>query len=290
LVGWLVGWLVSWLKSALVVVCRYGYWLIHYYHRYLLQGKKKKDKSKGDSDDSEKKSAKKDKKKSKKDKKDKKESSGDDNGKDYIIEALTGGKKEPDVFAHVSEDDDDDDDASAASEAGVDDAGAMDLAVDATKKFLSDQGDNWTTAKLVDIIGNQQMASALKSYDKVHILVRAAFSTNGNVFKNKEIEKFAPAIAAITNSNKIMERHLIAALEMFCVEKPKNFPVMIKQMYDADVLAEETILEWADGGRTEYTLEDVDEDARALLRGEAEPVVVWLQDDADSEDEDSDEE
>jgi translation initiation factor 5 len=48
-------------------------------------------------------------------------------------------------------------------------------------------------------------------------------------------------------------------------------------------------LEWADGGRTEYTLEAVDEDARALLRGEAEPVVVWLQD-ADSDDDSGDEE
>jgi translation initiation factor 5 len=251
-------------------------------HGIYIQDKKKK-KSKDDSDDSEKKAAKKDKKKDKKDKT--KESSGDDSSKAYIKEALTGGKKEEDVFTHIS-DEDDDDDASAASEAGVDDEGALSLAIDATKKFLSDHGENWTTAELVDMIGNQQMASALKSHDKVHILVRAVFSTNGNVFKNKEIEKYAPTISAITNGNKIMERHLIAALEAFCVDKPKNFPVMVKQLYDADVLDEETILEWADGGRTEYTLEAVDEDARALLRGEAEPVVVWLQD-ADSDDDDS---
>jgi translation initiation factor 5 len=64
---------------------------------------------------------------------------------------------------------------------------------------------------------------------------------------------------------------------------------MIKQFYDADALEEETILAWADHGRSEYTLEAVDEETRAALRAEAEPVVVWLQE-ADSEDESEDEE
>jgi translation initiation factor 5 len=86
-----------------------------------------------------------------------------------------------------------------------------------------------------------------------------------------------------------MERHIISALEAFCVEKTKNFPVLLKQLYDEDALDEETILEWADQGRSEFTLPSVDEDSRAILRGEAEPVVVWLQE-AESEDESSDEE
>lgn len=90
---------------------------------------------------------------------------------------------------------------------------------------------------------------------------------------------------AIANGNKIIERHLIASLELLCMDKPKNFPVMIKQCYDEDIIQEETILEWADDGRSEYTLEKVDEETRAALRGEAEPVVVWLQE-ADSDDSD----
>lgn len=233
--------------------------------------KKKKDKDDSDED----KKAKKEKKKSKKDKKDKKESAGDD--KDYIKEALAGGKKEEDVISDQISDDD----ASDGTEVGVDDEGALTLAVEATKKFLADNAD-WTVDKLVDIVSNQQMASALKSHDKVHILVRAAFTAD--VFKNKEIPKFAPAISAITNGKMIMERHFIASLEALCVDKPKNFAVMIKMLYDEDALSEESILEWADDGRTEYTLDTVDEDSRALLRGEAEPVVVWLQEaDSDSE-------
>ena len=153
--------------------------------------------------------------------------------------------------------------------------------MEGTRKFI--QGNPEASANdIVESVTNQQMASALKAHDKIKILARAAITPQ--FFKNKEIEKIAPAASAIVNGNKIIERHLIASLELLCIDKPKNFPVMIKQFYDEDVLEEETILEWADDGRSEYTLEAVDEEARAALRGEAEPVVVWLQE-ADSEDE-----
>jgi len=193
------------------------------------------------------------------------------------------GKKEDDGLLGS---DDEDDDNSVASEAGVDDAGALRLAVEGTRKYLT-ENPNASSADIIEVVTNQQMASALKSHDKVHILVSAGISPA--FFKKKEIEKLAPTISGITNSNRIMERHLIASLEALCIDKPKNFPVMIKQLYDEDALEEEAILEWADGGRSDFTLEAVDEETRAMLRGEAEPVVVWLQE-ADSDEESSDEE
>ena len=140
-----------------------------------------------------------------------------------------------------------------------------------------------SASEIVETVTNQQMASDLKAHDKIHILARAAITPQ--FFKEKQIEKYGSALEAIANGNKIIERHLIASLELLCIDKPKNFPVMIKQCYDEDVIQEETILEWADDGRSEYTLEQVDEETRAALRGEAEPVVVWLQE-ADSDDSD----
>jgi translation initiation factor 5 len=199
--------------------------------------------------------------------------------KDYIKDALLGKRDEDDLLLAS----DDEDSASVASEAGVDDHGALLLAVEATRNFIT-SNPNLDTSALVEIVTNQQMASALKSQDKIHILVQAAFTPS--FYKNKEVEKFSPAIKSITNSNRIMERHLISALEGICIDKPKNFPVLLKQLYDEDALEEETILEWADEGRTEYTLASVDEECRASLRGEAEPVVVWLQD-ADSDSDES---
>jgi translation initiation factor 5 len=157
------------------------------------------------------------------------------------------------------------------------------LAIGGTRKFLKENPEA-SAKEIVEVVTNQQMASALKAHDKIHILIRAAITPQ--FFKEKEIEKYAPAVAKIANGNKIIERHLISSLELISKDKPKNFAVMLKQFYDEDVLDEETILEWADDGRSEYTLEAVDEDARAALRGEAEPVIIWLQEaDSDSEDE-----
>merc|ERR1711862_131364 len=60
------------------------------------------------------------------------------------------------------------------------------------------------------------------------------------------------------------------------------FPVLLKLFFDEEALDEGVILEWASEGRSEYTL--VPEEVRADLRGLAEPVVIWLQDDDSDED------
>ena len=229
----------------------------------MKDAKKKKKKSKDDSDSEKDKKAKKSKKK--KDKK--KEGTESENGKTS--------KGDKDGASDKNEED------SVASEDGIDDDAVLASAVQATKVFLL-ENDNYSNPQLIEFVTNQQMASSLKSFDKIHILVQAAITSN--FFKQNEIQKFAPVVADIASGNKAMERHLIAALEGICVDKPKNFPVMIKQFYDEDALEEETILEWADDGRSEYTLKDLDEETRAKLRGEAEPLIVWLQE-ADSDDE-----
>jgi translation initiation factor 5 len=161
------------------------------------------------------------------------------------------------------------------------------LAVEATRKYL-DENPEASADDIVEVVTNQQMASALKAHDKIHIFVRAAITPM--FFQNKEVEKYAPVIGKFTKGKPFVERQVIAALEAICVDKPKNFPVLIKQFYDEDALEEDTILEWAAEGRNEYTLDEVDEESRAALRGEAEPVVVWLQDADSDEESDSDEE
>jgi translation initiation factor 5 len=160
------------------------------------------------------------------------------------------------------------------------------LAIEGTRKYL-DENPEASVYDIIETVTNQQMASALKAHDKIQIFIRAAISPQ--FFKNKEIEKYSPVATKLASGNKIIQRHLISSLELICTDKPKNFAVMIKQFYDEDVLEEEVILEWADEGRTEYTLAAVDEEARAALRGEAEPVVNWLQEaDSDSDESESD--
>jgi len=225
--------------------------------------KKKKDKEKKEKDsDDDKKKKKKDKDKKEKKKKSKKKEKTDENG------------DVADDLAKVEVTDD-----------AVDDTGAMDLAVDATKKYLADNPEA-KVDDIVEVVVNQQMASALKSFDKIFIYVKAVITPD--FFKKKEIAKAAPVIMKITGGNDIMERHLISAIECICADKPSIFPVMIKQLFDEDALEEDTIFAWAGEGRSEYTVPSLDEETRAKLRAEAEPVVAWLQESDDDSDDSGD--
>ena len=145
--------------------------------------------------------------------------------------------------------------------------------------------------EVAELVVNQQMASALKSHDKIHIFIRSVLTPS--YFKNKEIATNAPYILKITQGNPIMQRHVISAIEWICADfvlAPKHFPVILKQLFDEDVLEEMIILEWAFDGRSEYTLDAVGEDMRASLRAQAEPVVAWLQAVSDSDSDDDDDE
>lgn len=160
-----------------------------------------------------------------------------------------------------------------------------DLAIQGFKNFLAENPDA-SVSSIAERVVNEQMASGLKTFDKIHIYMRSVITPD--FFKNDEIKKAVPVVLALTGESDIMERHLISALEFLNAEKPKFFPVMLKQLYDEDALKEDNILEWAAEGRTtDYTLESLDEDARAALRAEAEPLIVWLQE-SDDEDSDSD--
>lgn len=234
---------------------------------------KKKSKKESDSSGDEKKKEKKEKKSKdkKKEKKEKKNEKKPKEDKSYLEDAVSGDKG--DGFGE--------DEENVPTET-VDDANAMALAIEATEKFLLENPDA-SPSDIAEKVVNEQMASGLKSQDKIHIFICAAFTPD--FFKHKQVPKHAPTIAKITQGKNEMERHLISACEKLCANKPKNFAVLIKQLFDEEVLEEDTILEWAGEGRTDYTHESVDEDQRCGMRAEAEPVVVWLQED-DSSDED----
>jgi len=222
---------------------------------------KDKDKDKEPKDDDEAK-AKKKKKKDKKAKKAKKEKSADATNQDGEDELA-----------------DDIDNLSIASEVGVDDAGAIELAVKGVQDYIKNN-PTATATQVAEVVVNQQMSSAVKSHDKIHILIRATITPS--FYREAQIAKYASYIEKITLDNPIMCRHLIGAAEFICVDRPKNFPVVLKQLYDEGCLEEEVILEWAFDGRSVYTSEAVGEDMRSALRGEAEPFITWLQDEDDS--------
>jgi len=165
-----------------------------------------------------------------------------------------------------------------------------DLAIKGVQSFMKDNSLA-SADEIAEVVVNQQMASALKSTNKVHIFLRAVITPD--YFKNKEIQANSETIKKITQTNPIMERHLIGAVEEICADsivEPKHFPVLLKLLFDEEALAEDVILEWAAcDDRSEYTTDAVDEDMRAGLRKRAEPFVAWLEEsDSDSDGSDSD--
>jgi translation initiation factor 5 len=89
------------------------------------------------------------------------------------------------------------------------------LAVEGIKKFLKENPEA-SAEETAEVVINQQMASALKSHEKIHIFLCAVITPN--FFKNKEIESYSETIKKITQKNPIMERHLIGAVEDICAD------------------------------------------------------------------------
>eukprot|EP00565_Helicotheca_tamesis_P003630 CAMPEP_0185740370 /NCGR_PEP_ID=MMETSP1171-20130828/37612_1 /TAXON_ID=374046 /ORGANISM="Helicotheca tamensis, Strain CCMP826" /LENGTH=494 /DNA_ID=CAMNT_0028412195 /DNA_START=117 /DNA_END=1601 /DNA_ORIENTATION=+ len=167
------------------------------------------------------------------------------------------------------------------------------LAAENLKSFLQ-LNQNASTDEILSILhcNAEQLTSPSSSgcYNvvaaKIQVLLKAAFTPN--FLKNEEFKRYSPVISALTHSIPEMERHLIGAMEVFCLSMPKSFPVMLQQLYDNDVLKEDVILQWAEEeGRTAYTDQSVDETSRGNLRQLAQPLIVWLQ---EAEEETTDEE
>lgn len=94
----------------------------------------------------------------------------------------------------------------------------------------------------------------------------------------------------------IQQRQLIAGLEWFFGSRypqlSKYFPVILKQLFDEEMMEEDIFLEWAgDLTRNEYSVDDtmITFDALEGLRAAAAPFVTWLQE-AEEEDDEEDEE
>ena len=71
------------------------------------------------------------------------------------------------------------------------------------------------------------------------------------------------------------------------------FPVILKHLYDSDIVEEEAMLMWAgeQGRSEEFTAPSLTDDQVAALRKKATPFVTWLEeaDEEDGDDEDGEE-
>jgi translation initiation factor 5 len=127
------------------------------------------------------------------------------------------------------------------------------------------------------------MASALPSHQRITILLNAVVDP-ATFFKTGAVKTYKAALAKVLSGNVIIMRRMIAAAEALCADSPKTFPVLLKVLYDEDVLEEEAVLLWAgnEGEADEYTAVT---DAAKLkeLFTVAKPLVDWFEEEEESE-------
>ena len=139
----------------------------------------------------------------------------------------------------------------------------------------------------------REIASEAKLMFKecAYILVASLF--DNSVVSNGQVASNVPILQALvsTDANKFMARHLIGAFEDFLgnriPELKKFFPLILKQLYDEDVLEEEVILDWASQGVTyEFSPQSMKPEDVKALRASAEPFITWLSEAEEDDDDD----
>lgn len=259
--------------------------------------KKDKKKSKEEEGDGEKKEKKE--KKKKKDKKHKKEKKKSKEEEDHASTDSEGSVGEDPRAADEGAKDDDagevDDNNTSVDDLQEKELTAMESAIMKVRQYVQDQGNGPMGADLSaflrDIQRDSLMPVASCSYIIIHVLL------NEDLLKEVQIVRHSAAFKALINDcdNKhLMARHFIGALEeFFCkthVELKKAFPLVLKQLYDQDVLEEEIILDWANAGVThQFSPTSVSAPDLNELRASAERFIVWLRE-ADEDDDDDDDE
>jgi len=173
------------------------------------------------------------------------------------------------------------------------------------KSWLVEHGDADVPIKLEEL-RSLQTIHALRPADRIIIYIGASFTvvTSATV-TTQEILSHKPTLVGLASSS-IQQRHLIAAFEWFCgAHNPflkRYFPVILKQLYDEDIVEEDVLFDWAgDMTRNEFTASEtlIEFDVLEQLKASAGPFIKWLQeageegeddDDDDGEEEDEEEE
>lgn len=149
-----------------------------------------------------------------------------------------------------------------------------------------------TCAQVQEELWSVQTCNGLPPADRVLIFMGASFSETA--IPDNMVAKHKDVLAALTTS-PIQQRQLIAGVEWFCGTKytqllPK-FPIMLKQLYDEELLEEEVLLAWStDYARNDYSVEQslITLETLEQLKAAAKPFVTWLQQ-AEEEDDDDEE-
>mmetsp|Transcript_11863 Transcript_11863/g.12783 ORF Transcript_11863/g.12783 Transcript_11863/m.12783 type:complete len:423 (-) Transcript_11863:211-1479(-) len=166
---------------------------------------------------------------------------------------------------------------------------------DCIERFRTYISNNPTAAvkDQAEELKNLQTMASLRPADRCIIYLGAVF-TEQAITKN-ESEKFKDMLSTLAAS-EIQQRHLLAATEWFCGTRfpslTRFYPKLLLQLYEAEVVEEDTFLAWAaDTTRNEFTADVslIEFEVLEALHAAASPFIKWLQE-AEEEGEEDDEE
>lgn len=268
----------------------------------------KRNKGKGDKEDKKKKRREKklngespekkdkEKKKDKKDKKKKKKSKEDDDlpeadeitwHTDLSEEAVKARMEEAEAIEDAARNaitvsHDDDEVVATLDNLQVDDKGAVETASNAVAALLAKSP---SSSEIIQEVETQQTYSALPISYRLTVFFTAAFDAD----ILNQIEKYSPVLEHFVKSTED-QYQLISLVEHFCGVKQPNtsFPLVLKLIYDQDVLTEDAIIGYAENKaiRTSYLSSELSSDqADALLQSLA-PFLEWLKNAEEESDED----
>jgi len=192
--------------------------------------------------------------------------------------------------AAAEEEDEEDEDEDAGI---VDDAGAMDSAVNGLRVFLEKKNTDADT--VLAEVRSVQTFCALPRNERAFILVAALFGEDDKAPLSPSAHGLAILAALKADSGPLA---LIGGLEKLAATThpslmPK-FPIILKKLYDADVLDEKDILDWhakgLDADRHTDVPDALTDDIRANLLKATQPFIVWLQEAEEEGDDDDDDE
>ena len=242
--------------------------------------KVKKKKKKKEDETEEERAERKRKKKEKKASKEKKEEEGQDNNNNDSDD------DDDSANNNNNNNDSDDDDENDDDDDFEDDASAMKSAISGIRAKLE------SGASGVELAGETravQTFCALPRNERAYILLAALYSTDA---EKRLVAKPSDRDLEVLGALKADVGHLglIGGLEKIAVltDIVPKFPIILKHLYDLDLLEEVQILDWA---KDSSDNKDTDvpalltQDLRNALFKASEPFVVWLQQ-ADEEDDD----
>lgn len=230
-------------------------------------------------------------KKDKKEKKEKKKSKSDDDSDDEVEwhtdispEAVAARAAEAEAIevaaraamaADAAKADEDGDEVVATLDnLEVDDENAIESAVANLQRFLT---ESHTETEIFEELCRQQTYAALPITDRFVIFFRAAFTKQ--ILASNQVAKYAPVLQKVVQGTHA-QNQLIAMTEHFCAvvhsEMITSFPIVLKLLYDEDLLDEDTLVAWPDV-RNAFGHWEVNAEQAAKLAALLKPFVEWLE-------------